>query len=59
MPEEFRIKIKSIHERITKQYITKVGINFGIVSTTPFSGLFYFESNPQPAAKYPTPLIKS
>lgn len=58
MPEEFRKKIQSIHERIIKQYITKVGIDFGIIVIKPFNGMFYFESNPQPSVKHPLPLIK-
>lgn len=41
--EDFRDYIKTLHERITKDYITKVGIDYGIVEITPFDGMFYFE----------------
>ena len=41
--EEFREYIKSLHNRIAKDYITKVGIDYGIVMLKPFDGVFYFE----------------
>ena len=42
-PEDFKIKMMSIHERIIKNYINKVGIDFGVIKITPFDGLFYWE----------------
>ena len=39
----FRDYIKTLHERIAKDYITKVGLDFGIVELKPFDGKFYFE----------------
>ncbi|WP_206460405.1 HNH endonuclease [Anaerovorax sp. IOR16] len=41
--EGFRDYIKTLHERIAKDYITKVGLDFGIVKLIPFDGVFYFE----------------
>ena len=40
---EFRHKMKTLHERIEKHYINKVGINYGIITMKPFNGKFYFE----------------
>lgn len=39
----FRHMMKTLHERIEKQYINKVAIDYGIVKIVPFDGLFYFE----------------
>jgi|SRR6478735_2904037 len=41
--EQFREKMKTIHDRILKSYINKVGYDYGIITITPFSGQFYFE----------------
>jgi 5-methylcytosine-specific restriction endonuclease McrA len=41
--EQFRQKMKTLHERIMNIYIVKVAINFGIVKIIPFDGKFYFE----------------
>ena len=41
--EEFRKKMITLHERIEKEYINKVAIDFGIINLTPFDGVFYFE----------------
>lgn len=41
--EGFREYIKTLHERISKEYIVKVGIDFGIAKIEPFDGVFYFE----------------
>ena len=41
--EEFRKKMITLHERVEKQYINKVAIDFGIINLTPFDGVFYFE----------------
>ena len=41
--DEFRGLLKTIHQRIAKDYITKVGIDYGVVNFKPFDGVFYFE----------------
>jgi 5-methylcytosine-specific restriction endonuclease McrA len=41
--EQFRGKIKTLHERLMGIYIIKVAIDFGIVKIEPFDGKFYFE----------------
>ena len=41
--EAFRDYIKTLHERIMKDYIVKVGQDYGIVELKPFDGKFYFE----------------
>ena len=41
--EGFRRLMKTLHKRIQGQYITKVGIDYGIVKVKPFDGIFYFE----------------
>lgn len=45
--EEFREQMSSLHERITKPFITRLGIDYGIVKIEPFSGKFYFETKEQ------------
>jgi len=42
--EGFRLLMKTLHERIQSQYITKVAIDYDIVKIRPFNGIFYFES---------------
>jgi len=42
--EDFRDSMKLLHERVSKQYITKVAVDYGIVEIKPFNGLFYFET---------------
>lgn len=42
--EQFRLKMKTLHERIMDIYIVKVAIDFGIVKIEPFDGKFYFET---------------
>lgn len=41
--ESFRQYMLTLHERIQKDYITKVGMDFGIVRIEPFGGKFHFE----------------
>jgi len=41
--ESFRIKMKSLHERIQKIYIAKVAIDYRIIRLIPWNGIFYFE----------------
>jgi 5-methylcytosine-specific restriction endonuclease McrA len=43
MLEEFRHLMKTIHERISTQYINKVAIDYGVIILKPFNGIFYFE----------------
>ncbi len=43
--ERFRLLMKTLHERISSQYITKVAIDYGIVNIKPFNGKFYFEKS--------------
>jgi len=39
----FRSMIDTLHERIRKNYITKVAEDFGLIKFKEFDGLFYFE----------------
>ena len=41
--EEFRKNLKSLHLRIVKPFIARIGIKYGIVKITPFDGVFHFE----------------
>jgi len=41
--ESFREFMKTLHERIGNDYITKVGLDYGVVELKPFDGVFYFE----------------
>lgn len=41
--ENFRRQMKTLHERIRQIYISKVAEDYGIITITPFDGLFYFE----------------
>jgi 5-methylcytosine-specific restriction endonuclease McrA len=41
--EDYRKQLKTLHERIEKIYINKVGINYGIIVVKPWDGEFYFE----------------
>ena len=41
--EGFRQLMRTIHLRIAADYKVKVGLNYGIVTITPFNGEFYFE----------------
>lgn len=41
--EIFRKLLKTLHERIQKQYIDKVAIDYGIITIHEWDGLFYFE----------------
>lgn len=42
--EQFREYMLSLHERIVDDYKNKVAIDYGIISITPFNGIFYFEN---------------
>lgn len=42
--EEFRTRIKTLHERIIKQYICKVAVDFGIIQIQEWDGKFYYEA---------------
>lgn len=39
----FRDMLKTIHERVMKQYISKVAADYGVLEIKPFDGRFYFE----------------
>lgn len=41
--EELRAYMETLHERISRKYMIKLGINLGIVDIKPFDGIFYFE----------------
>lgn len=41
--EEFREQMSSLHERIVKPFIVRLGQDYGIVKIEPFAGKFYFE----------------
>ncbi|HER8308002.1 TPA: HNH endonuclease [Streptococcus pyogenes] len=41
--EMFRKQLKTIHERIMKPFISRLGEDYGIVEIKPFDGKFYFE----------------
>jgi 5-methylcytosine-specific restriction endonuclease McrA len=41
--EDYRKQLKTLHERIEKIYINKVGIDYGIIVLKPWDGTFYFE----------------
>ena len=38
-----RIWLGKMHDRLAKQYVIKVALDYGIVTLKPFSGKFYFE----------------
>ena len=42
--EEFRERMKTIHERIADIYIVKVAIDYRIVKINKWNGKFYFEN---------------
>ena len=41
--EDFRHLIKTINERVLKNYIAKVALDFGTIKTEEWDGIFYFE----------------
>jgi hypothetical protein len=41
--EGFRRLLLTLHERIMKNYINRVGLDYGIIEIKPFDGEFYFE----------------
>lgn len=41
--EEFREQLKTLHLRISKPFIARLGVKYGIIQITPFDGKFYFE----------------
>lgn len=42
--ENFRRSMKTLHERLMKNYINKVAVDYGIMEIKPFNGVFYFET---------------
>ena len=43
--EAFRNWMKTIHERIQLPFLSRVGLDYGIMVLKPFNGVFYFEKN--------------
>ena len=41
--EAYRELVKTLHQRLTKPYINKVALDYGIIILRPFDGKFYFE----------------
>lgn len=41
--EKFRGQILTLHERIAKPFIARLGMDYGIIEIKPFNGKFYFE----------------
>lgn len=41
--EKFREQLGTLHERIAKPFIVRLGQDYGIVKIEPFAGKFYFE----------------
>ena len=41
--EQFRMLLKTLHERLIKIYIVNVGCDFGMMDIKQFDGVFYFE----------------
>lgn len=41
--EQFREYMIALHERVEKNYINKVAIDYGIISLQKFDGVFFFE----------------
>ena len=41
--EDFRKFIKTLHERLESDHITKGAMDYGIANIKPFDGKFYFE----------------
>lgn len=41
--DEFREQMKTLHERISKPFIARLGTKYGIIEINPFDGKFYFE----------------
>ena len=42
--DQFREQMLTLHERIEKPFIARLGIDYGILKLEPFSGKFYFET---------------
>ena len=41
--EGFREQMMTLHERISKPFIARLGLDYGIIEIKPFDGKFYFE----------------
>ena len=41
--EHYRETLLTLHERLKKPYINRVGLDYRIVTIEPFDGVFYFE----------------
>ena len=42
-PDKFREQLSTLHTRITKPFIARLGMDYGIVKIKPFKGKFFFE----------------
>jgi 5-methylcytosine-specific restriction endonuclease McrA len=47
-PKSWRVTMATLHQRIEKIYINRVGVNFGMVTIKPWDGKFYFEKINRP-----------
>lgn len=43
--EKFREQLTTLHERISKPFIARLGLDYGIIKIEPFDGKFYFEED--------------
>ena len=41
--KDFRLLLKTLHERIRQNYICKVAEDYGVIEIKPWDGIFYFE----------------
>jgi len=41
--DNYRNQLQTLHERLQKPYINRVGLDYGIIKIKPFDGIFYFE----------------
>jgi 5-methylcytosine-specific restriction endonuclease McrA len=41
--EQYREYMKTLHERVSAIYISKVALDYGVIRIKPFDGLFHFE----------------
>ena len=41
--ENFRDDLQTLHERISKPFISRLGLKYGIIELKPFVGEFYYE----------------
>lgn len=44
--ESFRKEMKTLHERLMKPFIHRLGAKYNLITVQQFDGLFYFEKHP-------------